>query len=54
MAPAPPEQPSPERPQSDRPQSGTEERFGPLTVVRTVKEDGRALILYAHEERERA
>ena len=28
------------------------ERFGPLTLARTGKEDGRALILYWHEERE--
>jgi hypothetical protein len=31
-----------------------QERFGPLAVERHVKEDGRALILYAHAERERA
>jgi hypothetical protein len=25
------------------------ERFGPLTLVRSAKEDGRQLILYAHD-----
>jgi hypothetical protein len=28
------------------------ERFGPLTLARVGKEDGRALILYSHEQRE--
>jgi hypothetical protein len=31
-----------------------QERFGPLAVERHVKDDGRALILYTHAERERA
>jgi hypothetical protein len=52
MAPTPPERPSPERPQSDQPSSAREEHSGPLTIERMVKEDGRALILYTHEERE--
>jgi hypothetical protein len=30
------------------------ERFGPLAVERHVKDDGRALILYTHVEREHA
>ncbi len=29
------------------------ERFGPLVLERHVKADGRALILYAHDRRER-
>jgi hypothetical protein len=29
-----------------------QERFGPLAVERHVKDDGRALILYTHAERE--
>jgi hypothetical protein len=28
------------------------ERWGPLVITRTVKADGRALVLYAHDERE--
>jgi hypothetical protein len=30
-----------------------QERLGPLAVERHVKDDGRALILYTHAERER-
>jgi hypothetical protein len=30
-----------------------QERFGPLAVERHIKDDGRALILYTHVERER-
>ncbi|HEV3048485.1 MAG TPA: hypothetical protein VGY13_14115 [Solirubrobacteraceae bacterium] len=29
-----------------------DERFGPLALVRSAKEDGRQLILYAHDDRE--
>jgi hypothetical protein len=56
--------PSPERPQSvggeDRKSAasgghddvalGAEERCGPLTITRVVKDDGRSLILYGHAE----
>jgi hypothetical protein len=56
--------PSPERPQSvdgedrasaasgrqDDVELGAEERCGPLTVTRVVKDDGRSLILYCHAE----
>ena len=28
------------------------ERFGELLILRTSKDDGRALIIYSHEERE--
>jgi hypothetical protein len=38
----------------DRREQHAQERFGPLAVERHVKDDGRALILYAHAERERA
>jgi len=56
--------PSPERPQSagggnrasaasggrDNVTLGAEERSGPLTITRVVKDDGRSLILYGHAE----
>jgi hypothetical protein len=56
--------PSPERPQSvdgedqasaasgrqNDVELGAGERSGPLTVTRVVKDDGRSLILYSHEE----
>jgi hypothetical protein len=29
-----------------------QDRFGPLAIERHVKDDGRALILYTHSERE--
>jgi hypothetical protein len=38
----------------ERREEHAQERFGPLAVERHVKDDGRALILYAHAERERA
>jgi hypothetical protein len=38
----------------ERREERAQERFGPLAVERHVKDDGRALILYAHAERERA
>ena len=41
------------QPPSDRPPSEQDERFGPLALARTRKDDGRALILYAHDERDR-
>jgi hypothetical protein len=31
---------------------GTGERFGPLVLARVGKDDGRALIIYSHEELE--
>jgi hypothetical protein len=31
---------------------GTGERFGPLALARVGKDDGRALIIYSHEEHE--
>jgi len=44
---------------SDNPPSGSggghaqpHEHVGPLTIERHVKDDGRALILYAHEQRD--
>jgi hypothetical protein len=30
------------------------ERFGPLTITRVVKDDGRALILYGHDDADSA
>jgi hypothetical protein len=32
--------------------AGTGERFGPLVLARVGKDDGRALIIYSHEELE--
>jgi hypothetical protein len=60
----PAQPPSPKRPQSagadDRPspapgeqqsvELAVEERSGPLTITRVVKDDGRSLILYGHAE----
>jgi hypothetical protein len=51
--------------QSDRPteeqavealleRAGEPERIGPLAVERHIKDDGRALILYTHDRRERS
>ena len=64
MASGPAEPPSPEQPQDarsersaptprrreDTPEQPPGERFGPLTITRVVKDDGRALILYGHDE----
>jgi hypothetical protein len=64
MAVGPAQPPSPEQPRgahsSDRPpppdgadataEQGAEQRFGPLTIARVEKDDGRALILYSHDE----
>ena len=64
MPSSPAQPPSPKRPQSagadDRssPNGGeqesveleAEERSGPLTIARVVKDDGRSLILYGHAE----
>ncbi len=38
--------------EQDRVESGAEERYGPLTITRVVKDDGRSLILYGHDESE--
>jgi hypothetical protein len=41
----------PARPQSEEEaerEGASEERYGPLTVARHAKDDGRALILYSH------
>jgi hypothetical protein len=35
-----------------RGRSDPPERFGPLAVARMAKDDGRALIIYSHEEHE--
>jgi hypothetical protein len=37
------------RPDARKPPS---ERFGELSILRTSKDDGRALIIYSHEEHE--
>jgi hypothetical protein len=64
MPSGPAQPPSPKRPQGaggvdrSRPDRGeqesveleAEERSGPLTITRVVKDDGRALILYGHAE----
>jgi hypothetical protein len=64
MAVGPVQPPSPEQPKdnrsSDRPpppghddathEQTSGERFGPLTIARVSKDDGRALILYGHDE----
>jgi hypothetical protein len=64
MPSSPLQPPSPERPQSaggkdrtsaasgneDDVELGAEERSGPLTITRVVKDDGRSLILYGHAE----
>jgi hypothetical protein len=64
MAIGPAQPPSPQQPpdgrSSDRPpppgqeeaasEQTSEERFGPLTITRVEKDDGRALILYGHDE----
>ena len=64
MASGPAEPPPPEQPQdarsersaptlgrrADAPEQPPGERFGPLTITRVVKDDGRSLILYAHDE----
>ena len=64
MPSGPAQPPSPEQPQSiggeartsaasggqDDVELGGEERSGPLTIARVVKDDGRSLILYGHAE----
>jgi len=63
MVAGPVQPPAPEQPQSarsdrsaptpprgeDTPEQPPGERFGPLSVTRLVKDDGRALILYTDE-----
>jgi hypothetical protein len=44
--------PASESPGEGRRDEQAKERFGPLDVERHVKDDGRALILFAHAERE--
>jgi hypothetical protein len=39
-------------PPSGGAESGDCERFGPLAIARVGKDDGRALIIYSHAERE--
>lgn len=63
MAVGPIQPPSPEQRPGDRPlppgrddatpEQATEERFGPLRITRVEKDDGRALILYSHDEQPR-
>ena len=57
--PPPPEQPHSPREddlsstpavEQDGPEHRPEERSGPLTITRVVKDDGRSLILYGHDE----
>jgi hypothetical protein len=43
-----------ERSGEDKREQHPQERFGQLAVERHVKDDGRALILYTHAEREQA
>jgi hypothetical protein len=60
MAVGPAQPPSPKQPHGDRPlppehdettpETASDERFGPLTITRVHKDDGRALILYSHNE----
>jgi hypothetical protein len=60
MVVGPVQPPSPEQPHGDRPAppehdlptpaQSSEERFGALTIMRVEKDDGRALILYSHDE----
>jgi hypothetical protein len=64
MVVGPVQPPSPQQPpdgrSSDRPpppghedaasEQTSEERFGPLTITRVAKDDGRALSLYSHDE----
>jgi hypothetical protein len=64
MASGPAQPPPPEQPhgdgagarskaqasEPDAQASAAGERFGPLTVTRVSKDDGRALILYGHDE----
>jgi hypothetical protein len=55
MAGKPGERPTEEHAADDsRERREAPERIGPLVVERHVKDDGRALILYAHDRRERA
>jgi hypothetical protein len=60
----PAQPPSPEPPRSggaddrtstasgeqERIEPGSEQRYGPLRITRVVKDDGRSLILYGHDE----
>jgi hypothetical protein len=64
MPTGPAQPPSPEPPRSggaddrtstapaeqERIELGSEQRYGPLTITRVAKDDGRALILYNHAE----
>jgi hypothetical protein len=50
MAPSDPRRPPSDEPEND-PSDPPGERYGPLAITRTVKDDGRALILFAYEER---
>jgi hypothetical protein len=60
MAVGPAQPASPKQPHGDRPpppehdeatpEPASDERFGPLTITRVQKDDGRALILYGHDE----
>jgi hypothetical protein len=57
MAGKPAEPPAAGQSETGRRREGVEERphverWGPLVITRTVKADGRALVLYAHDERE--
>jgi hypothetical protein len=64
MAPGPAQPPPPEQPHDAPPGEGAQapprdggapgqapdDRYGPLSLERVVKDDGRALILYGHDE----
>jgi hypothetical protein len=64
MPSSPAQPPTPEQPQSaraddqsstapgerDRVERSSDERYGPLTITRVLKDDARALILYGHDE----
>jgi hypothetical protein len=64
MASGPAQPPPPEQPHDDSAgdrsgaqasepdplEQAADERFGPLSVTRVSKDDGRALILYSHDE----
>jgi hypothetical protein len=50
MAPSDPRRPPSDGAESD-PSDPPGERCGPVAITRTVKDDGRTLILFAHEER---
>jgi hypothetical protein len=50
MAPSDARRPPSDGAESD-PSDPPDERYGPIALTRTVKDDGRALILFAYEER---